>query len=145
MGSPVEELRMGLLLGPPHGHRLPVDHLGDPGGRLVHVADHDGLGGADHHAGRLEPDVQAVSAEVALLGRVIFGVDEDGVVGAGGDAGLASDADGLVEIDDAVRPLVHGLGRAGGDTGWIFTLVAAGNLKGPAGFCGKVPTSTYLT
>ena len=69
--------------------------------------------GTDDDAGGLEPDVDPVRAEVALLGRVILGVDEDRVVGAGRDAGLAADADRLVEVDDAVRPPVHRRGRAG--------------------------------
>ena len=67
MGAPVVELRMRLLLGPPHGYGLSIDHLGDPGVGVVHVTYHDGLGGADDHAGRFQPDIEAVSAEVALL------------------------------------------------------------------------------
>ena len=54
-----------------------------------------------------------MGAEVALLGGVIVGVDEDGVIRAGGDACLAADADPFVEVDDAVRPAVHRSGRAG--------------------------------
>src|SRR5439155_23630794 len=72
-------------------------------------------------------------AEVALLRRVIFRVDEDRVVGTGGDAGLAADADVLVEIDDAIGAAVHGRGWTSGDTGRVIALVAAGDLKGAAG------------
>ena len=50
-----------------------------------------------------------------------------------GDAGLAADADILVEIDDAIRAAVHGRGWTSGDTGRVIALVAAGDLKGAAG------------
>src|SRR5712692_7243154 len=71
-------------------------------------------------------------AEVALFRRVVFRVDEDRVVGAGGDTGFAADADVLVEIDDAIGAAVHGRGGTSGDTGRVITLVAAGDLKGAA-------------
>src|SRR5947208_17155200 len=38
---------------------------------------------------------------------MIFGIDEDGIVGASGHAGFATDADRFIEIDDAVRALEH--------------------------------------
>ena len=67
--------------------------------------------GADDDAGRLEADVGAMGAEVALGGCARVGVDVDGVVGASLQAGLAADADVAVELDDAVGALVH---RGGG-------------------------------
>ena len=133
MGAAIEELRQRRFLGAPDGDRLAVHDPRDQGSGIVEVADQDGLRRADHDAGRLEPHVDAVRAEVAFLRRMIVGVDEDGVVGAGGDAGFAADADGLVEVDDAVRPPVHRGGGAGGDAGGIVALVAAGHLKDPAG------------
>ncbi len=71
-------------------------------------------------------------AEVALLGRVVLGFDEDGVVGAGGDARLAPDADRLVEVHDPVVALEHGRGRARVDAGRVLALVAARDLERPS-------------
>jgi hypothetical protein len=42
-----------------------------------------------------------VSAEVALFGGVIFRINKDRVVGTGGNARLAADADCFIEINDA--------------------------------------------
>jgi hypothetical protein len=133
VGPLVEELGPGRLLRAPHRHRLPAGDTRHGGRGVVEVADLDRLGRAHHDAGRFETDVQTVRAEVALLGRVIFGVDEDRVVGTGRHAGLATDADPFVEVDDAVGPPVHGRGGAGGDTGRVLALVAARHLKGPTG------------
>jgi hypothetical protein len=55
---------------------------------------------------------------------VIFRIDEDRVVGAGGHAGFATDADRLIEIDDAVRAFEHRGRRASRDTGRVGALVA---------------------
>src|SRR5512132_1648261 len=68
-------------------------------------------------------------AEVALLSGVVFGIDEDRVVGTGGDARLAADAGRLVEVHDAVRPFEHGRGRAGGYTRRVRALIAASDLE----------------
>src|SRR5687767_14173516 len=62
-------------------------------------------------------------AKITLLGRVILRVDEDCVVRASGHARLASDADRLVEIDDAVGPLEHRGRRARRDTRCMRTLI----------------------
>ena len=45
--------------------------------------------------------------EVTFLRGVIFGVDKDRVVRAGSHAGLTTDADRLVKIDDSVGPFEH--------------------------------------
>ncbi len=74
-----------------------------------------------------------MGAEVALLGRVVVGVDEDRVIGTRGDARLAADADRLVEVHDPVRTPVHRRGRAGVDAGRIVALVAAGDLEAAPG------------
>ena len=131
--SLVEELRMRLLLGPTDGDRMTACGSRDLGARLVQVADQNRLDGTDHHAGRLQPDVEPVRAEVALLGRVILGVDEDRVVGTGRDAGFAAYADRLVEVDDPVRTAEHGTGRAGRRARSPLALVAARDLECAAG------------
>src|SRR5690606_3493731 len=84
-------------------------------------------------ARRLEPDLHAVRAEVALGGRVADRVDVDRVVGAGLDAGLAADAHVLVEVDDPVRAAVHGRGRADRHAGRVLALVAAQHPEVPLG------------
>jgi len=66
-----------------------------------------GAGGADGEAGRLQADLQAVGAQVALLGGVVLRVDEDRVVRRDSDAGFTPDTDRLVEIDDPVRTPIH--------------------------------------
>ena len=131
VGTEVEHARPGLLLRPADGHRLALHQLRDLGCRVVEVTDEDRLGGTHRHARRLESHVDAVRAHVALLGRVVLGVDEDRVVGAGRHAGLAPDADVLVEVDDAVGPLVHRLGGAGRHTWGIGALIASRDLEGP--------------
>jgi len=70
-----------------------------------------------------------MGAEVTLLSGVILWIDEDGVVGAGSHAGLATDADGLVEVDDTIISLIHRAGRTGSNTRWIGTLIAPRHLK----------------
>src|SRR3977135_3212434 len=64
-------------------------------------------------------------AEVALLSRMIFRVDEDRVVRAGSHAGFASDANRFIKIDNAVRTLEHCGCRASGYTRRVRTLIAA--------------------
>ena len=86
------------------------------------------VGHTTTHAGS-SPDVEAVRAEVALLGRVVLRIDEDRVVGARSDARLAADADRLVEVDDAVGTAVHRRGGTRRDARRVVTLVAAGDLE----------------
>ena len=101
-------------------------------------------GRADDHAGRLEADVEAVRAEVALLGRVVLGVDVDRVVRAGGDAGLAADADRLSKSTmPSGRRYIARVGQAC-DARRVGALVAAGDLEGAARLR-ESPDSTYLT
>jgi hypothetical protein len=90
----------------------------------VHVAADDRVLGADDLARRFETLLDAVGAEVALLRAAGLLVEVEGVVGAGLHAGLAADADVLVEVDDAVRPLVEGSDRADRHAGGGGALVA---------------------
>ena len=133
VGALVVHAGPGLLLRAAHLHRLTRHDAGHRRGRVVAVPDQDRPGGAHRDAGRLQADVEAVRAHVALLGRMVLGVDEDGVVGARGHARLAADADALVEVDDAVLAAEHRLGRAGTHARRIGALVAPGHLEGAAG------------
>ena len=71
-------------------------------------------------------------AEVTFFRRVIFRIDEDGVVRASRHASFAADANRLIEIDDAVGALEHCRGRTGGDTRGMRALVATRYLVGAA-------------
>src|ERR1041385_1669259 len=64
-------------------------------------------------------------AEVTFLGRVIFRVDKDRIVWASCHASLSTDADRLIEINDAVRALEHCGGGARVRAGSVRTLVAS--------------------
>jgi len=88
-----------------NGYRFTIDDARDFRIRIVHVADKDRFRGTDHDASRFQSHIDAMRTEVALLGRVIFGIDKDGVVRTGGDAGFAPDADRFVEIDNAIARL----------------------------------------
>lgn len=68
--------------------------------------------------------------EITLLGRVIFWIDENGVVRTRCHAGFATDANRFIEIDNAVRALEHGRGRAGYDAWCMSALVTTGYLMG---------------
>ncbi len=125
----VEELRARVLFGAAHGDRLASDDLRDLRARIVQVADENRLHRTHHHARGLEADVDPLRAEVALLRGVVLRVDEDRIVRTGRDAGLAADADRFVEIDDAVRSLVHRRRRTSVGARWIFALIAARDLK----------------
>src|SRR5690606_7983212 len=59
------------------------------------------------------------------------GVDVDGIVGAGLHASLAADARFGIELDDAVRALVHCAHGTDANAGRVFTVIAAGHLKRP--------------
>ncbi len=127
--SLVEELWARVLFGTPHRERFAPDHRRDLRTRIVQIADENRFHRTHHHARRLEPDVDPLRAEVALLRGVVLRVDEDRVVGTGRDARLAADADRFVEIDDAVRPLVHRRRRTSVRARRILALVAARDLK----------------
>jgi hypothetical protein len=94
------------LLGGAHRDLVAGDDLGDLGVGVVEVAGDDRVCRAHRHAGRLETNLHAVVAEVALVRGVGFRVDVDRVVGAGVHTGLATNAVAVIEIDDAVRRAV---------------------------------------
>ena len=88
---------------------------------VVEVAEVHAVGGADRDAGRVLALLHAVDAEGALVG-VALGVHVAGVVGAGGEAGLAADALLLRDEDDPA-PLVD-VARPGGAAGHAGRVVA---------------------
>ena len=131
IGPQVVHLRQGSLLGRPHRGVAPGD---EPGGLVVGVVEvghFDGMGRADHHAARLETLLDAVIAEVALVGGIGRRVDVDGVVGAGVHAPLAADAVLVAEVHDAVRCPEQGTGGADVDARRVVAVVAAHHREMP--------------
>src|SRR5262249_12869566 len=125
LGTQVEELRLGPLLRLPHRGLLRGDQAGDPRAGIVEITGHNGLHGADDHAGGLEADLDAMRAVVALGRRLCLGVDVERVVRTGLRARLAADAAISVEVHDAVGAPVESDGGADGDTGGVVAVVAA--------------------
>ena len=85
--SPVPEIGPGALLGRPLEELVALEEFvvleeaRDGGGRIVEVPGDDGPLGTHHHAGGLQPHLDAVHAVVALLGGVVHRVDVQRVVG----------------------------------------------------------------
>lgn len=77
----VQHLGRGALLGLAHGGLALEHQRGDLRGRIVEVPRDDGVGGAHHRAGGLEPDVDPMRAVVALGRGAAVRVDVDRVVG----------------------------------------------------------------
>ena len=124
LGAEVEDLRARAFF------RLP-DHEGfaleDPRHlrrRIVEIPEDAALRRTDDHARRLQLVLHAVRAEIAFLGRVGVGIDEQLIVRAGFHAGAAADTRLLVEIDNAVAAAVERVGRADANAGSVFALVA---------------------
>ncbi len=131
MSPHIEQLGAGLLLRATHRHRLATHHLSHRRRRIVHIPHQDRLRRAHHHTGRLQPNIQPMSTEIALLRRMILRVDENGVIRTSRHARLAPDADPLVEIHDPVRTSEHRPGRTRRHTRSVLTLITAGHLKRP--------------
>src|SRR5262245_59735840 len=66
---------------------------------------------------------------MALGGRVIHRVHVNGIVGAGLHAGLATDAPVVVDVHDAVGPLMHGPGGTDIDARGLGAVIAAQDSK----------------
>src|SRR5438552_11097311 len=124
----VEKLGQSFFLRATNVYRLAINDLRHVRRLVVHVADQNCLGRANDDARRLEADVDAMRAEVTFFSRMIFGVDENGVIRAGGHAGFAADADRFVEVDYAVRALEHRRCRTRSHARRVRALVAAGHL-----------------
>src|SRR6185437_10374598 len=110
-----------------NGHRAVGAVLGeratDFAGRVLEVAEEEGFLGADDDAGGEEAFVDAVRAEVALGGGVAVRIHVDGIVRTGLHARLAADTGVVVEIDQAIGPLVHRGDRADLDTGRFVAVI----------------------
>src|SRR5437660_6090773 len=128
MRALVKEFWQSLFFGTTHVHRFAIHNLCDVRSLIVQVADQNRLRWADDDARGFQSDIDAMSAEVALFGRMIFRVDEDSVVRTSGHAGFAADADRFVEIYDAVGALEHRGGGARGHARRMRTLITARHL-----------------
>lgn len=125
----IEEFRDGLFLWPPHLSFLAGKYLRNGAVGVVQVSNYNGLRWTNHYAGRFKANIDAACTEVTLLSAMALGVYIDGVVGAGGYAGLAPYAYVPVEVYDPVGTLVHGGSGTCVNTGRLVTLVTAGDLK----------------
>jgi len=128
MRSFIKELRERFFLWAAHIDGFAVYDLRHIRGGVVHVANQNRLGRTNDDASWFEPDVNAVGAEVTFFRRVIFRIDEDGVVRTSGHACFAANTNRLIKIDDAVRAFEHGRRRARGDTRGVGALIAARHL-----------------
>ena len=132
MSSAVEEFWMRFFFWATDSDwRTPHD-MRNRGCGIVEVADENGFSGANNNAGGFEADIQSMRAKIAFLGRVIFRVDENGVIWTGGDTCFTANAESLIEIDNTVRACLHGFGGARLDARWVFALIAPSNLEGAA-------------
>lgn len=92
-------------------------------GHLLHPSEFQASGGAIGHAGRLESLVNTVFAVVTFGDLSRFRIPLGSAPGTGGNTGLASDAEILVNKDDTVFiTFLHGTGGAGGYTPGIFAV-----------------------
>ncbi len=101
--------------------------------RIVEVAEDAAFGRADAHARRLQLVLDAVCAEVALLGGPGVRIDEELIVRTGGHARAAADADRAVQIDDAVTAFEERVGRTDLEAGRFFALIAQDRKEQPLG------------
>src|SRR5690554_2635454 len=92
--------------------------------RVVEVTDHPRAAHAAFHAGRQQPELQAVLAEGALVGGLGLVVDEARVVRAGLHAVAAAHAAFVVDQHDAVGALEGRLHRADRHTRRLVAVVA---------------------
>ena len=70
-----------------------------------------------------------MGTESAFCCGVRFGVKIDRVVGAGLHAGLASDANGRVELDNAIIPLIHSSDGTDTHTRRVDAVITARHLE----------------
>ena len=128
MRALIKKLWQSFFLRPPHVHGFAVDDLRHIRSLIVQVADQDRLRGTNDYARRLQPNIDAMRAEVTFFRGMIFGVDEDRVVRTSSHAGFAADADRFIEIDDTVRALEHRGRRTCVDAWCVRALIAARDL-----------------
>ena len=124
VGAEIEDLRARALLRLAHHERFALDDARDLARRIVEVAEDAALGRAHAHARRLQLVLDAVRAEVALLGRARVRIDEQLIVRTRRHAGPAADARVAVEVNDAVAALEERAGRADVHARRFLALVA---------------------
>jgi len=83
----------------------------------------------DNHTGRLQSDLRAMGAIVALGGGMAVGVDVERVIGAGLHARFTTDAARGVEVYDAVLALIESFGGTDSHARSIIAVVAAVDEK----------------
>ena len=132
VGASVVHLRVRALLGRPDRDVVTGDDLRGRVERIVEIGHLDRVGRAHDDARRLEVLLDAVIAEVALVGRVGLGVDVDRVVGTCVHAALAADAVVVVEVDHAVGRAVEGVGRADRHARGVVAVIAPHHGEVPA-------------
>jgi len=115
------------LLRGAHVDRLNTQELADTAGRIVDIAHPDRFGGADLNTSGLESLINSMGTEIAFCCRVRVVIYIDSVVRARLHAHLAADAQGVIEIDDAVGPDEQRLGGAASYAWRISAVVAPHN------------------
>ena len=128
----VEELWIGVLLGPAYLDLLPSDEVRDVRHGVFEVPNKNRLRRADRYAGGLESSVDPIRTEVTLLSAVRHRIDVDGVVWTRRHTCLTADTARAVEVHYAVRALEHGRRGAYLHARRVGALVAAGDLEVPA-------------
>ena len=129
IGSLVEDLWFGVLLGRSNGHIVAADQLADLRRRVVEIPDDDRFGRAHDLTRRFEVLLQPVVAHVALVRGVRFWVDVERVVGASVHARLAANAIVVLEVNDAVVRTEQRRCRADGHAWRIVALVASHHIE----------------
>ena len=129
----IEDLRPRALFRLAHHEGFVLDDPRDFAGGIVEVAEDAALGRAHADARRQQLVLDAVRAEVALLGGVGVRIDEELIVRARFHAGAAADAAVAVEIDDPVAALEERVGRADARARRLVALVAQNGKEEAAG------------
>ena len=125
----IVELRTCLLLGPPDCNGLPINNSAHSRQWIIHVAYKNRFCGANNHASWFKTNIQTVSAEVALLSRVVFRINEDRVVWTSCDTCLTPYTDRLIKIHNTVSPPKHRRCWTSFYAGRVIALVTPRNLK----------------
>src|SRR6267142_4389631 len=124
----VKKLRQGFLLRTAHGNGFAIYDLSNIRSLVVHVAYKNRLRRANNYTRRLQTHIDPMGAEVALLRRMIFRINEDCIVRTRSHAGLAANTNRLVKIDNAIRAFEHCGRGASNYAGSMGALVATRNL-----------------
>ena len=132
LGAQVEDFRTGSFLRLPDHERLALVDPRDLARGIVEVAEDPAFGRADAHAGRQQPVLHAVRAEVALFRGARVRIDEELIVRTRFHACAAPDAGLAVEIDDAVAAFEERIRRTDAHARCVGALVAENGEEEPA-------------